>query len=44
MELELFYSYFKNKYAEFTTKYGMGKSTNKIAAGFLTTPVLKTLI
>lgn len=42
--IRAFYSYFKNKYAEFTTKYGMGKSTNKIAAGFYYNPVLKTLI
>lgn len=29
-----FYSYFENKYREFTAKYDTGKSTNKIAADF----------
>ncbi|GMM55767.1 3'-5' DNA helicase [Maudiozyma humilis] len=39
-----FYKYFRNKYAEFTTKYNMGKSTNKIAASFYYHPILKTMM
>lgn len=39
-----FYSYFQNRYKEFTTKYGMGKSTNKTAASFYYHPILKNTI
>lgn len=42
--IRTFYNYFKNKYREFTTKYSLGKSTNKIAAGFYYHPILKTLM
>lgn len=38
-----FYSYFSNKHLEFTTKYGLGKSTNKLAAEFYYHPILKAL-
>ncbi|CCK70610.1 3'-5' DNA helicase KNAG_0E03530 [Huiozyma naganishii CBS 8797] len=41
--IRTFYSYFKNKYNEFTTKYNLGKSTNKIAASFYYHPILRTL-
>ncbi|CCD23136.1 3'-5' DNA helicase NDAI_0B01020 [Naumovozyma dairenensis CBS 421] len=41
--LRTFYNYFINKHKEFTTKYNLGKSTNKIAAGFYFHPILKTL-
>ncbi|EDO14649.1 hypothetical protein Kpol_328p1 [Vanderwaltozyma polyspora DSM 70294] len=39
-----FYGYFRNKFSEFTTKYNMGKSTNKIAASFYYHPILKILM
>ncbi|SCU89062.1 LADA_0E13498g1_1 [Lachancea dasiensis] len=39
-----FYKYFENKHKEFTTKYGMGKSTNKTAASFFYNPILKNVI
>lgn len=42
--IRTFYSYFQNKYKEFTTKYNLGKSTNKIAAGFYYHPMLQNII
>ena len=42
--IRTFYNYFKNKYKEFTTKYNLGKSTNKIAAEFYFNPILKLLM
>lgn len=39
-----FYSYFNNKYKEFTTKYALGKSTNKTAASFYYNPILKSMM
>ncbi|KAK5778627.1 hypothetical protein RI543_004298 [Arxiozyma heterogenica] len=42
--IRTFYNYFKNKYKEFTTKYNLGKSTNKIAADFYFNPILKLLM
>lgn len=42
--LRAFYNYFQNKYTEFTTKYSMKKSTNKTAANFFYSPILKTVI
>ena len=42
--IRTFYNYFKNKYNEFTTKYNMGKSTNKIAASFYFHPMLKNMM
>ncbi|KAL3232971.1 ATP-dependent DNA helicase MPH1 [Nakaseomyces bracarensis] len=42
--IRTFYSYFQNKYKEFTTKYNLGKSTNKIAAGFYYNPLLQNII
>lgn len=39
-----FYNYFMDKYKEFTTKYNLGKSTNKIAAEFYFNPILKTMM
>lgn len=42
--IRTFYSYFHNKYLEFTTKYELKKSTNKLAADFYYHPVLKTLM
>lgn len=42
--LRSFYMYFENKHKEFTTKYGMGKSTNKTAATFFYHPSLKTVM
>ncbi|CAB4256381.1 similar to Saccharomyces cerevisiae YIR002C MPH1 Member of the DEAH family of helicases [Maudiozyma barnettii] len=42
--IRTFYNYFKNKYNEFTTKYNMGKSTNKIAASFYFHPILKVMM
>ncbi|SMN17721.1 similar to Saccharomyces cerevisiae YIR002C MPH1 Member of the DEAH family of helicases [Maudiozyma saulgeensis] len=42
--IRTFYNYFKNKYSEFTTKYNMGKSTNKIAASFYFHPLLKVMM
>ncbi|CDO93878.1 unnamed protein product [Kluyveromyces dobzhanskii CBS 2104] len=42
--LRAFYNYFQNKYTEFTTKYTMKKSTNKTAANFYYSPILKTVI
>lgn len=39
-----FYNYFMDKYREFTTKYSMGKSTNKIAAEFYYNPILTTMM
>lgn len=42
--LRAFYNYFQNKYTEFTTKYNMKKSTNKTAANFYYSPILKTTL
>lgn len=42
--IRTFYNYFKNKYKEFTTKYNLGKSTNKVAADFYFNPILKLLM
>lgn len=42
--IRTFYSYFTNKFKEFTTKYTLGKSTNKIAADFYFSPYLKTMM
>lgn len=42
--IRCFYTYFENKYKEFTTKYGMGKSTNKTAASFFYSPILKRMM
>lgn len=42
--LRSFYSYFQNKYLEFTTKYSMKKSTNKTAANFYYNPILGTTL
>ncbi|CCF60463.1 hypothetical protein KAFR_0K01070 [Kazachstania africana CBS 2517] len=42
--IRTFYSYFQNKYKEFTTKFNLGKSTNKIAAGFYFHPILKNVM
>ncbi|KAG0655603.1 3'-5' DNA helicase [Maudiozyma exigua] len=42
--IRTFYNYFKNKFNEFTTKYNMGKSTNKIAASFYFHPMLKNMM
>lgn len=39
-----FYNYFMDKYREFTTKYNLGKSTNKIAAEFYFNPILITMM
>ncbi|QLQ81616.1 hypothetical protein HG537_0F03770 [Torulaspora globosa] len=39
-----FYNYFLDKYREFTTKYNLGKSTNKIAAEFYFNPILITMM
>ncbi|CCE64726.1 hypothetical protein TPHA_0I02220 [Tetrapisispora phaffii CBS 4417] len=39
-----FYKYFQNKHKEFTTKYSLGKSTNKIAASFYYHPMIKTMM
>lgn len=39
-----FYSYLENKFKEFTTKYGLGKSTNKLAANFYYSTILKSLM
>ncbi|AQZ10983.1 MPH1 (YIR002C) [Zygosaccharomyces parabailii] len=41
--IRTFYNYFSNKHLEFTTKYGLGKSTNKLAAEFYYHPILKAL-
>ncbi|SCV05991.1 LANO_0H19702g1_1 [Lachancea nothofagi CBS 11611] len=42
--IRAFYKYFENKHKEFTTKYGMGKSTNKTAASFFYNPILKNVM
>ncbi|CEP60377.1 3'-5' DNA helicase LALA0_S01e09340g [Lachancea lanzarotensis] len=42
--IQSFYRYFENKHKEFTTKYGLGKSTNKTAASFYYNPILKTVM
>lgn len=39
-----FFSYFTNKHKEFTTKYGLGKSTNKVAASFYCSPILGNIL
>ncbi|AGO11783.1 AaceriADR011Cp [[Ashbya] aceris (nom. inval.)] len=41
--IQTFYTYFDNKYREFTTKYGIGKSTNKTAASFYYSSILKNI-
>ncbi|GAV55528.1 hypothetical protein ZYGR_0AV01600 [Zygosaccharomyces rouxii] len=41
--IRTFYNYFSDKSLEFTTKYGMGKSTNKVAAEFYYHPILKNV-
>lgn len=38
-----FYSYFQNKCKEFRTKYNLGKSTNKLSAGFFYHDALKKI-
>lgn len=42
--IKTFYNYFTDKYKEFTTKYTLGKSTNKLAAEFYYHPILKNLM
>ncbi|AMD20752.1 HDR009Cp [Eremothecium sinecaudum] len=42
--IQTFYTYFDNKFREFTTKYGLGKSTNKTAASFYYSSILKNVI
>lgn len=42
--IRTFFNYFKNKYTEFTAKYNMGKSTNKVAAAFYFHPILKNMM
>ncbi|SCU94659.1 LAME_0F08504g1_1 [Lachancea meyersii CBS 8951] len=42
--VQSFYKYFENKHKEFTTKYGLGKSTNKTAASFFYNPILKNVM
>lgn len=42
--IRTFYNYFTNKFKEFTTKYTMGKSTNKIAADFYFNSILKLMM
>ncbi|SCU84133.1 LAFA_0D08328g1_1 [Lachancea sp. 'fantastica'] len=42
--VQSFYKFFENKHKEFTTKYGLGKSTNKTAASFYYNPILKTVM
>lgn len=39
-----FFSYFMNKYKEFTSKYNLGKSTNKLAASFYYNPIIQNII
>lgn len=39
-----FYSYFKEKYSEFTTKYNAGKSKNGTAAKFYFNPSIKKVV
>lgn len=41
--IRTFFSYFQNKVKEFTTKYDLGKSTNKIAAGFYYHPMIQAI-
>lgn len=41
--IRTFYNYFSDKHLEFTTKYGLGKSSNKIAAEFYYHPILKSV-
>ncbi|GAV50737.1 hypothetical protein ZYGR_0Z01600 [Zygosaccharomyces rouxii] len=41
--IRTFYNYFSDKSLEFTTKYGMGKSSNKTAAEFYYHPILKNM-
>lgn len=41
--IKCFYNYFLNKYNEFTTKYNMKKSTNKLAAQFFYHERIKNL-
>ncbi|CAI4064907.1 3'-5' DNA helicase SKDI_09G1650 [Saccharomyces kudriavzevii IFO 1802] len=41
--IRTFYNYFQNKCTEFTTKYNLKKSTNKIAAEFYYHPILKNI-
>ncbi|AET39513.1 3'-5' DNA helicase Ecym_4473 [Eremothecium cymbalariae DBVPG len=42
--IRTFYSYFDNKYREFTTKCELGKSKNKTAQSFYSSPILKNVI
>ncbi|QLG73739.1 hypothetical protein HG535_0F02500 [Zygotorulaspora mrakii] len=42
--IRTFYSYFNDKYKEFTVKYDLGKSKNKTAAEFYYNPILKSVI
>lgn len=41
--IRTFFNYFQNKCTEFTTKYNLKKSTNKIAAEFYYHPILKNI-
>lgn len=42
--IRTFYNYFIEKHKEFTTKYKLGKSTNKIAAEFYFNPILNNMM
>ncbi|SCU91444.1 LAMI_0E05930g1_1 [Lachancea mirantina] len=42
--IRTFYSYFENRHKEFTTKFKIGKSTNKTAASFYYNPILNCIM
>ena len=42
--IRTFYNYFIDKHKEFTTKYSLGKSTNKTAAELYYNPILTTMM
>lgn len=42
--IRTFYNYFTDKHKEFTTKYSLGKSTNKTAAEFYYNPILASMM